>query len=152
MPIDKAADYTFTLTYDAGAQQLLAHWRGSVPEANLYAHYAELMALAEAHGNCRFWLLNVGERNWHTPGFRHWFANEFVGLLHAAMQQPVFMAYVVSAAQAELVKTPVIQAVEHNSAQHDVYPFFFGSEAAARDWLAHQQAHDEASRRPRPAR
>jgi hypothetical protein len=152
MPSYCTADYTFTLDYDAGTQLLLAYWRGTVPAADLYAHYAELMTTAEAHGNCRFWELNVGERNWHTPGFRHWFANEFVPLLHAAMQQPVFIAYVVSPAQAKLVKTPIVQAVEYNSAQHDVYPFFFDSEAAARDWLTHQQAHDEGRRRGRLAR
>lgn len=142
MPDYCPAEFTFTVSYNTATQHVQARWRGNVPDADLYAHYAELMATAEAHGNCRFWLLDMDGRNWPTFAFRHWFGTEFAPLIHAALHQPVFMAYVVSDSQNVQINTPSIQTIQYHCVTHDVYPLFFTSEAAACDWLLQQQAHD----------
>lgn len=145
MPTEDSLPYTFSLAYEAATQQLHGCWRGIVPEADLYAHYAELMDAAETHHNCRFWLLNMRERNWHAPGFGRWFGNEFAAIAQQVLGQPLFISYVLSPAHKAIADSPGVQATQCNCAAHGVYPFFFDNEAAAREWLAHQQAHDPGS-------
>ena len=143
MPNSTLASSHFDLAYDLGSQRLVGCWHGAVTEKDLYLHYAELMAAAEAHGNCRFWLLDMRERNWHTPGFGRWFGNDFAEMAHATLGQPLFIAYVLSLSHKVIVDSPGVQVTQYQCAAYSVYPFFFDSEAAALDWLAHQQAHDE---------
>lgn len=142
MPIENTPSYTFSLTYDAAARQLHSCWRGTTTDDELYAHYAELMAAAEAHDYCRFWLLDMRERNWHASGFGRWFGNEFAAIAHQVLGQPLFIAYVLNPTHKAIADSPGVQATQYNCAAHGVYPFFFDNEAAARDWLAHQQALD----------
>jgi hypothetical protein len=146
MPPSATADATFTYTYDATRQQVLACWAGPVTDAELYAHYAELLALAEDHDCCRFWQLDMVARNWHTSAFGRWFGQDFAPLAHAGLGQPLFIAYVLSPAHHTLANRLGTQATQHNCAAYDVYPFFFDSEEGAQEWLAHQQAHDEDTR------
>jgi len=140
MPATSPPAHTFSLAYDARAQQLLACWRGHVTDNDLYAEYAELVASAEAHDYCRFWVLDIRARSWHSAAFRHWFSNEFAAAAHAALRRPLFLAYVVSPDQGRYINTPGVQTSQYNCLAYDLYTFFFDSEAAARDWLAHQQA------------
>jgi hypothetical protein len=141
MPTSCTADFTFTATYDAGTNQVRAHWRGAVPDADLYAHYAELMAIAEANGNCCFWLLDAQARANSTPTFGRWMGNDFAPLAYAALGQPLFMAYVVSPAYRAAVSSPAGQAMQHSCAAHSVYSFYFEDLEPAQEWLAHQQAY-----------
>ena len=146
MPLFTTAAGNFTCTYDAVRRQLLACWHGPVTDTELYEHYAELMALAECHDGCRFWQLDMVARNWHPSGFGRWFGNEFAPLAHAALGGSLFIAYVLSPAHHAIVNSPSTQATQLSCAAHDVYPFYFDQAAAAQDWLAHQQAHDELTR------
>ncbi len=146
MPPPATADRLFTCAYDAVRRQLLGCWHGPTTEAELYEHYAELMALAETHGNCRFWQLDMVARNWPAPAFGRWFGNEFAPLAHAALRGPLFMAYIVSPAHAAQAGITATQATQHNCATCDVYPFFFDNPTDAQEWLAHQQAHDQGAR------
>jgi hypothetical protein len=141
MPTSPTADFTFSATYDPATQQVHAHWRGIVPDADLYAHYAELMAIAEAHDNCCYWLLDAQARTNSSPTFGRWMGNEFAPLAHAALGQPLFLAYVVSPAHRAAVGGPAGQAMQHSCAAHSVYSFYFEDMAPAQEWLAHQQAH-----------
>lgn len=147
MPPPAISDYNFTYTYDASRRQLLGCWHGPVTETELYTHYAELMALAEAHDYCRFWQLNMVARDWHASGFGRWFGHDFAPSAHAALGRPLFIAYVLNPAHRKIADSPSTQATQHNCAAADVYPFFFDSEECAQQWLAHQQAHDEETRR-----
>lgn len=141
---------SFVCTHDTAHRQVRACWTGPTTDAELYAHYAELMALAEAHGGCRFWLLDVRGRNVSSSVLGRWFGNEFAPLAHAAFGKPLFLAYVADPQHRSSVNSPGAQAMQHSCAAHDVYSFYFDSLPAAQDWLAHQQAHDEEARR-RPA-
>ncbi len=141
MPTSAIADFTFIATYDPATQQVHARWCGAVPDADLYAHYAELMALAEAHGNCRYWLLDAQGRGNASPAFGRWMGNEFAPLAYAALGQPLFLAYVVNPAHRAAISSPAGQAMQHSCAAHSVYSFYFEELAPAQEWLAHQQAH-----------
>ena len=146
MPLPATAEANFTCTYDAVRQQLYGCWHGPATDAELYENYAELMALAEAHGGCRFWLLDMVARNWHQSGFGWWFRNEFAPLAHATLGGPLFIAYVLGAAHQAIVNSPGTQVTQHNCAAADVYPFFFEHAECAQEWLTHQQTHDEKLR------
>ncbi len=144
MPTYYTPDYTFTYSYDPVLDLVLAFWRGTVPDADLYAQYAELMATAEAHDHCRWWLLDIRARSWPSTSFRHWMNTEFAPLAKAALVKPLSIAYVIADEQNEYINQAGIQNVRHNLAGHDVQPAFFDTEAAAREWLAQQRAHDAA--------
>lgn len=144
MPTYHTPDYTFTHSYDPVSHLVFARWRGTVPDADLYAQYAELMAMAEAYGHCRYWLLDIRARSWPSTSFRHWMNTEFAPLAQAALIKPLFMAFVIADEQNEHIAQAGIQNVRHNLASHDVQPAFFDTETAAREWLAQQQAHDAA--------
>ena len=134
----------FDFGYVPDSRLLRGCWHGTVTADDLYGHYAELMAAAETHGNCRFWLLDMRLRNWHTSSFSRWFGNEFAELAHITLGQPIFMAYVLHPNHRAIADSPGMQAVQCHCAAHGVYPFFFDHDAAALDWLMHQQAHDAA--------
>lgn len=131
----------FQLDYDATARLLRGTWPSSVLDADLRAHYAELLAEARTYG-CRFWLLDMRERNWHMPAFGRWYSTEFAAAVRAALGQPVFIAYVLSPSHQAMAESPQVQATQRGAAAHDVYPYFFGDEFAALEWLRHQQAFD----------
>lgn len=145
MPTYHTPHYTFTYSYDPTTRCVHARWHGTVPDADLYAHYAELMATAEANGHCRWWLFDVRARNWPSTSFRHWLNAEFVPLAKAALGEPLFLAFVVGDGQYENISLAGLQNVQNNLAGHDVQPGFFESEAAARAWLAQQQAPGPAA-------
>lgn len=143
MPLAPPLLTAFTLTYDAATSRLLGHWPACVADHALRAQYADLLTAASAHGNCRFWLLDLRARDWHTPDFGRWYSEVFAPATHAALHQPVFIAYVLRSAHYAIANTPGVQATQRGCAAHGVYPFFFDSETAAHEWLAHQQALDE---------
>ena len=156
MPFRAASADAFTVTYNPDLRQLHGRWAGPVTEADLYAHYAELVAAAEAHGNCRFWLLDLRARNWHTPRFSRWYANEFSALVCAAVGQPLYIAYLVGSAHADHANSLITQVMQGNSAAHGLHPFYTDQDAAAHEWLQNKQLLDpqeQARRRaavPRP--
>jgi hypothetical protein len=142
MPFRATSSDAFAITYDSDLRQLHGRWAGPVAEADLYAHYAELVAAAETHGNCRFWLLDLRARNWHTPRFSRWYANEFSALVCAAVGQPLYIAYLVSPTHAAAANSLLTQVMQGNSAAHGLHPYYTDQEAAAREWLLHKQVLD----------
>ncbi|QKG56820.1 hypothetical protein GKZ68_09415 [Hymenobacter sp. BRD128] len=130
---------TFYLHYDAATQLLRGRWPTPVLDADLRGHYAELLAQAQAHAGCRYWLLDMRQRNWHMPSFGAWFSAEFAAPVRAALGQPVFIACLLSARHQTAAESARSQAIQRACARHDVYPYFFASEEAALDWLHYQQ-------------
>lgn len=128
----------FQLLYDATAGLLRGGWLGPVLDADLRSHYAQLVQAAQPHGCC-YWLLDMRRRNWHMPGFRHWFCTEFVAAVRAALAQPVFIAYVLSPRHRGASETTGEQAAQQRSREQQVYPGAFADEAAALAWLRQQQ-------------
>lgn len=131
---------TFHWAYDPAHELLTACWAAPVPVATLAASYHHLLAAAQAHGGCRFWLLDMQQRNWHDAAFAQWFSEDFAWQAGAVLGQALFIACVVQPAQRPLVEAPRTDALLRQAARHNLFPFFFDSEAAARAWLRHQQA------------
>ncbi|MDO7887065.1 hypothetical protein [Hymenobacter cheonanensis] len=130
---------TFHLRHDAAAQLLRGHWPAPVLDADLRSHYAELLAQAQEHAGCRYWLLDMRRRAWHMPSFDTWFSAGFAAEVQAALGQPVFIAYVLSPRHQTAAESTRTQVAQRACAQHDVYPCFFAEEDAALAWLHHQQ-------------
>lgn len=131
----------FAFEHDAAARRLRVAWGSSMAEAEMRAQYRALLATAAA-ARCRFWLLDLRARNWHTVSFGRWFSEEFAPQVHAALHGSAFLAYVLDPALHGAVSSPNAQATQCGCAEHDVYPFFFDSELAAVAWLQHQQSLD----------
>jgi hypothetical protein len=142
MPFRTTPTDLLAITYEPAQRLLYGCWKKPVTETHLYAHYAELVAAAEAHGNCRFWLLDLRARNWHTPRFGRWYANEFAALASAAVGQPLYIAYLVGPSHTEAAGGLLTQVMQGNSAAHGLYPHYTQDEATARAWLRQQQQID----------
>jgi hypothetical protein len=134
----------FDTTYVAAQGLLFDRWTGPVGPARPSEHYPRLLALAQQHHGCRFWVLDLQQYSWstpaHSPLFSHYFALHAGGVLGC----PLFIAYVVSPAHYEeaLVSTP--PRLLQLCAAHQIYPVFFDAEADALAWLRHQQSLDVA--------
>lgn len=139
MSVSTAVSANFKLAYNPSSQQLRGEWVGPVGDAEMRRHYGELLAAARAHGNCRFWLLDLRQRNWHDLGFPAWFNDVLVPAMHAALGQPVFIAYVLDATRRDVADSVCVQDSQRSCAGYDVYPYFFDNEVDADAWLAYQQ-------------
>lgn len=130
---------TFQVCYLPAERLLRGAWTTQTLDADIRDHYSELIALAQEH-DCRYWLLDMRQRNWHMPSFGQWFSTEFAPLVHAALGQPLFVAYILSPRHRAVAESMRIQACQRGCAQHDVYTYYFENEEAARDWLHYQQS------------
>jgi hypothetical protein len=133
---------TFELYYEAAHKLLRGTWTAPVLDADLRSHYAELLALAQRHG-CYHWLLDMRARNWHMPSFGRWFSTEFAAEAHAALGQPLYIGYLLSARHQALEESDREQAAQHTCLQHQLYLAAFTAdtaEAEALAWLQQQQA------------
>ena len=141
MPVISPA--VFSLAYDADHHLLLGHWHLDTDDADLYPSYERLLAAAKAHGNCRFWLLDMRLRSWHTATFTQWFAGLLANQAVREVGAPIFVAYVAAEHHRADIESVATEAFLKQSAPAEFYPFFFSSEAAARAWLTYHQAHPE---------
>lgn len=143
--MDSAAATAFSVAFDAQGRRLLGCWHTPTTDATLRAHYAELLAAAQAHGNCRYWLLDLRGRDWHSAEFGRWFTHEYAPQVHATLGQPVFLAYVLSPAHYTAVDAPSAHALQVGCVEHDLYTYYFDNAPDALAWLEHQQAFDGAA-------
>lgn len=133
----------FSVHYDAEQDLLVGLWRHDLETDDLYSAYHQLLAAAKAHGNCRFWLLDMRQRSWHTAVFTKWFSEL---LAHRVVQEvgaPVFVAYVADEAHRADIESIATEAMLRQVAQIEFYPYFFSNEVAARDWLVYYQTHPD---------
>lgn len=131
----------FSLSYVAAQHLLVGHWLRDAGEENLYPSYQRLLAAAKAHGNCRFWLLDMRRRSWSTPTFTKWFGELLANQAVREVGSPIFVAYVAAEAHRADIEGVATAAMLRQSAQAEFYPFFFKNEAAAREWLVYYQSH-----------
>ncbi len=133
----------FSLAYEPRTTVLRGAWAAPVPAAALPGYYTQLLAAAQAHGHCRFWLLDMRQRNWHDDDFGRWFSEQFMPRAAAALGHPLFLALVVQPGQRPHVEGSRTEQLLRRAARHNVFPFYFESEADARAWLYDQQAGEQ---------
>ena len=129
---------TFQLTFEAATGLLRGCWLAPVLDADLRAHYAQLLQAAQRHG-CPYWLLDMRQRNWHMPSFGQWVSTEFAPAVRAALAQPVFVAYVLSPRHHSAAARGREQQAQQQSREQQLYADIFADEAAAGAWLRQQQ-------------
>lgn len=130
---------TFQLHYEAADGVLRGRWPAPVLDADLRAHYTQLLAAAQEYGGCCYWLLDLRERNWHMPSFAQWVSTEFAAAVRAALAPPIFVAYVLSPRHySAAARAQEQQAHQHSQAQQ-LYASTFADEASALAWLRQQQ-------------
>jgi hypothetical protein len=130
----------FNWAYEPHPALLRGHWAGPVPATELPACYQLLLAAAQAHRACRFWLLDMQQRAWHDAAFAQWFGECFAPQASAALGQPLFIACLVQPDERPQVEAQRTELLLRQAAQYNVFPFYFTSEADARTWLRDQQA------------
>ncbi|GAB3635063.1 hypothetical protein GCM10027422_06530 [Hymenobacter arcticus] len=138
LPPDK-----FTCAYEPATATLRGSWAGPVAAATLPACYTQLLAVAQAHGACRFWLLDMQRRDWHDEAFVRWFGEWFIPQASAALGQPLFIACVVRPGQRPQVEDGRTELLLRRAAAHTIFPFYFDNAANAQAWLRDQQASDQ---------
>ena len=118
---------------------LRATWsRPAVPH-ELSSFYEELLVCARESGNCRFWLLDLSQRNWAEPSFLQWLGQEFVGQATAALGGPIFVAFLIAPQHLSQLKSSYIADIRCRATEVNFYFTFFENAALAVDWLRDQQ-------------
>jgi hypothetical protein len=133
----------FSLDYEAKPHLLVGRWLHESEDGDLYPAYRRLLAAAKAHGNCRFWLLDMRQRAWHSDAFAEWFSGLLANQVVREVGAPVFVAYVADETHRADIESVTTEAMLRQTAQIEFYPYFFSDEASARDWLAYYQANPE---------
>lgn len=131
----------FSLTYDAAQHLLVGHWLRDTSDDDLYPSYERLLAEAQAHDRCRFWLLDMRGRSWHSENFGQWLADLLARRVVHELGSPVFIAYVAAEHHRAAIESAATEAILRQAAQVEFYPYFFDSEEAAREWLVYYQRH-----------
>ncbi|SFQ37115.1 hypothetical protein [Hymenobacter arizonensis] len=112
-------------------------------EEDLYPSYARLLAAAQEHGNCRFWLLDMRQRAWHSAAFAAWFSGLLAQQVVRELGAPVFVAYVASEEHRATIESISTAATLRKAAKSELYPHFFNNEKDAAEWLCYYQTHSE---------
>jgi hypothetical protein len=133
----------FSIEYDAADHLLTGSWLCNIADNDLYPCYEHLLTAAKAHGNCRFWLLDMRLRGWHSPTFAKWFGDLLAKQVVRELGPPVFVAYVAHEKHRTDIEGDNTQATLKQSAQVEFYPYFFDNKEEARDWLLYYQAHPD---------
>ena len=131
----------FSLTYDPTHYLLIGHWLSGQDDQALYPSYQQLLAAAKAHDNCRYWLLDMQQRAWHSASFTQWYTDLLANLVVRELGAPVFVAYVAAEHHRSEIDSVATQAMLRQTAQVEFYPYFLNNESSARDWLVYHQTH-----------
>jgi hypothetical protein len=133
----------FSLTYDVEQGLLIGVWLSDTDEEELYPSYERLLKAAKEHENCRFWLLDMRKRSWHSLEFAKWFGSLLVNEIITELGSPVFVAYVAKEAHRIDIEGVANDAMLRQSAQVEFYPYYFDNEQAAREWLVYYRTHPD---------
>jgi hypothetical protein len=129
---------SFTLSYLPDQGLLIGRWLRPVALAALQAHYAALLEAAQAHGNCRHWLLDVRRRQINEPAAVQWFGEVFSPPLPALLGRPVVIAYFSMVNQDFASEDPNLwENIKQGALQGSQYRYF-NQESEALAWLAQQ--------------
>ncbi|RZK63304.1 MAG: hypothetical protein EOO59_00040 [Hymenobacter sp.] len=83
----------FSLEYRADLGLLIGRWLMDLPPPALQGSHEAMLAAAQAHGNCRFWLLDLRRRPVAGPALNAWFRDQFSPRIAAALNGPLLTAY-----------------------------------------------------------
>ena len=129
----------FSLEYRSDLGILIGRWLQALPPPELQGTYEAMLAAAKAHGNCRFWLLDLRRRPLAGPDLNEWFGNQFSPRLAATLGGPLFTAYLAGPHQRVAAESAEMELHLRQAAALDSYPLFFDNEAEAVTWLCDQQ-------------
>jgi len=137
LPVPLPAD-AFTLDYRPEQALLVARWLQPLALPELQASYEAILAAAQAHGNCRRWLLDVRRRSTGDAAALVWFGQQFSPRLLPALGGPLFAAYFSMITQ-DVAKD--IAALRENIVQGELsgaHYYYFNREDEALAWLTQQ--------------
>ena len=129
---------SFSLTYMPDEHLLIGRWLRPVQLADIQTHYAAVLEAAQAHDNCRHWLLDVRRRQLNDPAVVRWFGQEFSPRLPALLGQPVVIAYFSMVNQDFASEDPNLWENIKQGAMQGSHYCYFNQESAALAWLAQQ--------------
>lgn len=133
---------TFSLEYRADLGLLIGRWLKDLPPPELQGTYEAMLAAAQAHGNCRFWLLDLRRRPVAGPDLNAWFRDQFSPRLAAALNGPLFTAYLAGPHQRPAAESDEMELYFRREAAVNAFPQLFENEAEAVEWLRAGQARD----------
>jgi hypothetical protein len=129
----------FSVEYRPDLGILIGRWLQALPPPELQGTYQTMLAAARAHGNCRFWLLDLRRRPPAGPNLTEWFRDQFSPQVAAALDGPLFTAYLAGPHQRLAAESAEMELHLRQAAKLDSYPLFYDNEADAVTWLCDQQ-------------
>ncbi len=129
----------FSLEYRADLGILVGRWLQALHPPELQGTYESMLAEATAHGNCRFWLLDLRRRPLAGSDLNEWFRDQFSPQIASALGGPLFTAYLAGPHQRLAAESAEMELHLRQAASLDSYPLFYDDEAEAMAWLADQQ-------------
>ncbi len=132
----------FALTYEPAPNLLLGRWLRDIADRSLLPPQEDLLTSAQQHNRCRFWLLDLRAQRDYSPLLLDWFGSLLAQQVVSVLGSPVFIACVANESHRAEIESLGTETLLRQQAQHEFYPYFFNSEAAAREWLADSQNHE----------
>lgn len=129
----------FSLEYRADLNIIIGRWLTDVPPPALQETYEAMLATAQAHGNCQFWLLDLRRRPVAGSDLNEWFRDQFSPLISATLNGPLFTAYLASPHQRPTTESYEIELYLLREASVNAFPELFENEAEAVEWLRDKQ-------------
>ena len=125
----------FSLEYRADLGLSIGRWLTDLPPPELQGTYEAMLAAAQAHGNCRFWLLDLRRRPVAGPDLNAWFRDQFSPRIAAALNGPLFTAYLAGPHQRPAAESNEMELYFRREAAVNAFPQLFENEAEAVEWL-----------------
>lgn len=125
----------FSLEYRADLGLIIGRWLKELPPPELQGTYEAMLAAAQAHGNCRFWLLDLRRRPVAGPDLNAWFRDQFSPRIAAALNGPLFTAYLAGPHQRPAAESDAMELYFRREAAVNAFPQLFENEAEAVEWL-----------------
>ena len=132
----------FSLEYRPDLGLIIGRWLKDLPPPELQGTYEAMLAAAQAHGNCRFWLLDLRRRPVAGPDLNAWFRDQFSPRIAAALNGPLFTAYLAGPHQRPAAESNAMELYFRREAAVDAFPQLFENEAEAMAWLRAGQERD----------
>ena len=129
----------FSLEYRPDLALIIGRWLMDLPPPELQGTYEAMLAAAQAHGNCRFWLLDLRRRPVAGPDLNAWFHDQFSPRIAAALNGPLFTAYLAGPHQRPAAESDEMELYFRREAAVNAFPQLFENEAEAVAWLHTEQ-------------
>lgn len=129
----------FSLEYRADLGLLIGRWLMDLPPPELQGTYEAMLAAAQTHGNCRFWLLDLRRRPVAGPDLNEWFRDQFSPRIAAALNGPLFTAYLAGPHQRPAAESNAMELYFRRESAVNAFPQLFENEAEPMGWLRAEQ-------------